>query len=218
MKRLFISCSVMALAVALGVHTSAQESEKPAVAVAQPTEAAKTPSADAKTPKATVAQATKSVRALSVTVEIVGGTRIQGTLVDSSELPMRTLFGQATIPLAEVACIKLASQDNATTTVVMHNGDSITGATNRPSLVAETAWGKADITGSSISSILFAQGLTWTSESGLNGTRWALSEAKKPAAQPTAPVAAQQQPRQLPAQSASNIHPVSGFSVINNGF
>ncbi len=107
MKRLFISCSAMALAVALGVHTSAQESEKPAVAVAQPTEAAKTPSADAKTPKATVAQATKSVRALSVTVEIVGGTRIQGTLVDSSELPMRTLFRQATIPLAEVAGIKL---------------------------------------------------------------------------------------------------------------
>jgi hypothetical protein len=117
MKRLFISCSAMALAVALGVHTSAQESEKPAVAVAQPTEAAKAPSADAKTPKATVAQATKSVRALSVTVEIVGGTSIQGTLVDSSELPMRTSFGQATIPLAEVAGIKLASQDNATTTV-----------------------------------------------------------------------------------------------------
>lgn len=209
MKRLFVSCSAMALAVVLGVHTSAQESGKPAVAVAKPATAVAAP-------KAAPAKATKAVRALSVTVEIVGGTSIRGTLVDSSELPMRTSFGQANIPLAEVAGIKLASQDNATTTVVMHNGDSITGATNLPSLVVETEWGKADITGSSISSILFAQGLTWTSDSGLNGTRWTLAE-KKAAPKPPA-ATARQQPRPVPQQPASNIRPVSGFRVINNGF
>ena len=211
MKRLFVSCGAMALAVVLGVHTSAQEASKPAVAVAKP--------ATAK-PKAAPARATKSIRALSVTVEIVGGTSIRGTLVESAELPMRTSFGQATIPLAEVAGIKLASQDNATTTVVMHNGDSITGATNLPSLIVETEWGKADITGSSISSILFAQGLAWTSDQGLNGTRWALAEASRPA--PKKPAAnaqrQQQQPRPVPQQPASNIRPVSGFRVINNGF
>jgi len=210
MKRLFISCGAMALAVAMGVSASSQDKPAAAVAVAKPV------AAPAAAPKASTA---KSARALSVTVELVGGDKIRGTLTDSSELPMRTSFGQASIPLSEVAGIKLASQDNATTTVVMHNGDSITGGTNLPSLQVETEWGKADITGSSITSILFAQGLVWSSDTGLNGSRWTLAEAKKPEPKPAATAAARQAPRPVPQRPTQNVQPVSGFRVINgNGF
>lgn len=209
MKRLFISCGAMALAVALGVSASAQEKGKPAVAVAKPATATAAP-------KASTAKPVKTVRALSVTVEIVDGTKLRGTLMEASELPMQTSFGQANIPLAEVAGIRLASQDNATTTVVMHNGDSITGATDLSNLLVETEWGKADITGSSISSILFAQGLQWSADSGLSGTRWKLAEtAKAPAKPKPAPQNTRPKPVQRPA---SNVQPVSGFRVINNGF
>jgi hypothetical protein len=76
-----------------------------------------------------------------------------------------------------VAGIKLASEQNPTTTVVMHNGDSITGATEMDRLELQTEWGKAEINGTAIDSVLFAQGLEWESEIGLNGTRWKLTEA-----------------------------------------
>jgi len=208
MKRLFVSCSAMALAIVLGASASAQENGKPAVAVAQPATATATPKA---APKVAAAKPAPVVRPLSVTVQTISGISIRGTLVATSELPMRTSFGQASIPLAEVAGVKLATEDNATTTVVMHNGDSITGATELPNLVVETEWGKADVTGSSISSILFAQGLTWKSSDGLNGTRWALAEPPKPAPKPAAAAA----PRPTPQRPASNVQPVSGFRVIN---
>ncbi|MEZ6124100.1 MAG: hypothetical protein R3C49_13130 [Planctomycetaceae bacterium] len=206
MKRLFVSSGVLALAAAVGSGVSAQE-DKPAVAVAKPAVATVTPPA--------AAASKPVVRPLSVTVEIAGGTNIRGTLSETSDLPMRTSFGQASIPLSEVAGIRLASADNATTTVVMHNGDSITGATELQKLVVETEWGKAEITGTSITSILFAQGLQWTSDTGLNGTRWSLAEAPKPAAKPAVTPAAATRPTTPQPRPASNVQPVSGFRVIN---
>jgi hypothetical protein len=96
---------------------------------------------------------------------------------------MRTSFGTADIPLSEVAGIKFASADNATTTVVMLNGDSITGATDVKLVTVETEWGMATINGPNISSIMFVPGLNWNPTAGLNGKRWNLANAKtsKPA-------------------------------------
>ncbi|MCA9083571.1 MAG: hypothetical protein KDA81_05930 [Planctomycetaceae bacterium] len=208
MKKFMVCFSVLVL-TASSVVPADEKSEKTAEAVAIAAPPAAKGSEAPKAPAVTV-------RPLAVTVELTSGTKLQGTLMETSELPMRTAFGQATIPLAEVAGIKLASEGNATTTVVMHNGDSITGATELNRLLVETEWGKADITGSSISAVLFAQGLQWTSSAGLNGTRWTLTEAQKPQAPPT------------PAQPAtrtgvtnaggtvvpSNVRPVSGFRTI----
>lgn len=87
---------------------------------------------------------------------------------------MKTAFGELTIPLSEVAGIKLASEGNTSTTVVMHNGDSVTGAWDFDHIELRTEWGMATIDGTAINSLLFAQGMAWVSEGGVSGKRWKL--------------------------------------------
>jgi hypothetical protein len=119
-----------------------------------------------------------AVRPLSIDVELLSGTRIEGTLTDKNSLEMQTSFGSAEIPLSEVAGIKFASAEDSSTTVVMLNGDSITGATDIKMITVETEWGVAEINGPNITSILFVPNLAWNPESGLNGKRWKLLNTK----------------------------------------
>ena len=123
-----------------------------------------------------------SGRPLSVSITLISETVLAGTLTDTRELIMKTSFGDATIPLTEVAGIRLASSDDAMTTVVMLNGDAITGATDIRQLIVETEWGTATINGNSVASIMLVPGLSWNSMAGLNGKRWTLVDAKKAAA------------------------------------
>tara|TARA_R110002049_G_scaffold285698_1_gene466674 strand:+ start:48366 stop:49001 length:636 start_codon:yes stop_codon:yes gene_type:complete len=130
---------------------------------------------------------TTKARPLSISVDLLSGTNLAGTLTDAVSLEMRTSFGSASIPLSEVAGIRFASADNASTTVVMLNGDSITGATDVKLVTVETEWGTASINGQNISSLLFVPGLAWNPATGLNGKRWSLvSKADKPDASKTA--------------------------------
>lgn len=145
----------------------AQDSAEP-IATATPVEAVDSDPAPAESP------ATPSVRPLSVTVQLLSKTEITGTLLDTTSLAMRTSFGVANIPLSEVAGIRTANSGDPVTTVVMHNGDSVTGATELSLVAVETDWGKAEIKGDSIASLLFAPGLQWTSKADLNGNRWVL--------------------------------------------
>ncbi|GAA5506949.1 hypothetical protein [Novipirellula caenicola] len=149
------------------------------------------------TPVAKAVVSSSKVRPLSVSVDLISKTVIKGTLTDTTQLDMQTSFGVANIPLSEVAGIKFASAEDASTTVVMLNGDSITGATDVKLVTVETEWGIATINGSSIGSILFVPGVDWNPQSGLNGKRWNLaSEPKEPVAaqapaKPQAPAATQ---------------------------
>lgn len=127
---------------------------------------------------ATEASKAKAMRPLTVATELVGETKITGTLVDSTALEMKTSFGAAQIPLSEIAGVRFATGDETSTTVVMLNGDSITGATETKFVTVETEWGTAKINGSSLVSMLFVPGLQWESSNGLNGKRWTLVEAK----------------------------------------
>ena len=124
------------------------------------------------------AVASSKVRPLSVSVDLIQPTKILGTLTDTTSLDMRTSFGTANIPLSEVAGIRFASAENASTTVVMLNGDSITGATDVKLVTVETEWGVATVNGQNIASIMFVPGLTWNSTNGLNGKRWGLVNTK----------------------------------------
>ena len=98
-----------------------------------------------------------------------------------------SLFGEAQIPLSEIAGVRFATGDETSTTVVMLNGDSITGATDTKFITVETEWGTAKINGSSLVSMLFVPGLQWESSHGLNGKRWSLVEAKPIPTSPTRP-------------------------------
>ncbi|TWU22986.1 hypothetical protein Pla52o_25200 [Novipirellula galeiformis] len=185
LKNLVACLTVTAIsASALSLPSVADEEvSKEAVAkaevVAKPAPAAK-PAAVAKPVE------TNTVRPLSVSVDLMSKTVIQGTLTDTTQLDMQTSFGVANIPLSEVAGIRFASASDASTTVVMLNGDSITGATDVKLVTVETEWGIATINGSSIGSILFVPGVDWNPQSGLNGKRWNLAnEPKEPAAAKT---------------------------------
>ena len=129
-------------------------------------------------PVARAVASSSSVRPLSVSIDLISTTKLAGTLTDTTTLEMRTSFGTASIPLSEVAGIRFASADNASTTVVMLNGDSITGATDVKLVTVETEWGMATINGPQIASILFVPGLTWNPTAGLNGKRWNLANVK----------------------------------------
>lgn len=165
----------VSLLVAAG-PMSAQE------AVALPTaEAVQSPkpASGEPTPAASIASAVPAIRPLSVTVDLVDGqTQLVGTLTDKTSLDMKTSFGTVDVPLSEVAGFRFPSADDVSTTVVMLNGDSITGATDIKLLTVETEWGVAQINGQSIQSILFVPSLKWTASKGLNGKRWSLTESK----------------------------------------
>ena len=178
-----------ALLVAFAVPTIAQDSRPKEPPKATPTQAAE--------PK----EATPEVRPLSVTVDLSVKGSLEGTLTDTTQLQMQTSFGTASIPLSEVAGVKFASAADATTTVVMLNGDSITGATDVKLITVETEWGTASINGPSIASMMFVPGLQWSESTGLNGPRWGLRDTTTTPDQP--------QPR-IPAPSGT----VGGFAPV----
>lgn len=128
------------------------------------------------TPAAQVTPKSK-VRPLTVAAGLVDDTVITGTLIDSTSISIQTAFGEASIPLSEVAGIRFPAGEDVSTTVVMLNGDSITGATDLKFANVETTWGSARINGQNITTMLFVPGLRWESSRGLGGNRWSLIES-----------------------------------------
>ncbi len=126
-----------------------------------------------------------TARPLNITADLTTGTSIAGTLVEVDVLLIKTAFGEASVPLSEIAGIRFpqGSDDStgvAMTSVAMLNGDSITGATDIKMVTVETEWGTAKINGSSIRSILFVPNVQWTSAPSIGGKRWALQDVKAP--------------------------------------
>jgi len=115
---------------------------------------------------------------ITVIVDLIDGQKISGTLTDASDFPFKTSFGEVKIPLSEIAGIKFAYRDDASTTIILKNGDSITGAADVKSLAVDTEWGGAKINGSSVISMLLLPDLKWNSSVGLNGKRWTLVDSK----------------------------------------
>lgn len=166
MKKTLILFALVAFS-ASGSFLNAQEAEATATAVRVP-----------------AASVTK-VGPLTVTVELQGGQKITGALMEMAELPFKGSVGDVKIMLSEVAGIKLASADDPSTTIIFKNGDSITGATDLKSVAVDTEWGSAKINGSSILSLILLPDMKWTSVMQSSGKRWSLQDIKAtPGAQP----------------------------------
>jgi hypothetical protein len=157
------------LAVLFCISTvSLAQEERIAEAVVEPADASKLES-----PKPTA-------RAITVSVSLVDdNTIITGTLTETNSFSIKTAFGVAELPLSEVAGVRFPRNDDTSTTVVMLNGDSITGATDVKFATVETTWGSAKINGQSIASMLMVPGLTWQSTDVLGTKRWQLIEAPR---------------------------------------
>lgn len=131
------------------------------------------------------AQSKPTVRPITVSVSLVDdSTTITGTLTETTSLSIKTAFGIAELPLNEVAGVRFPRGDDTSTTVVMLNGDSITGATDLKFATVETSWGSAKINGQSIASMMMVPGLAWQSVDILGSKRWQLIEAPRSATQP----------------------------------
>ena len=150
------------------------------------------------------ATATSRLRPLTVTATLLDETIISGTLIDSTSIAIKTAFGEASIPLSEVAGIRFPGGEDTSTTVVMMNGDSITGATDLKYANVETTWGSAKINGPNVRHLLFVPGLTWQASEGLAGKRWGLSEKSKLSSNPVRQASANESVRpsqnQVPSQ------------------
>ena len=191
-KSLAIHCFFVALA---GLNSVGDAQEKEAIATAVKSPAASIPKSGP----------------LTVTVEMIGGQKISGTLTEVTMLPIRTGFGAVEVPLAQVAGVKLASAEDPSTTVIMKDGDSITGATDLKSILVDTEWGSAKINGSAITSMLLLPDLKWTASIGLSGKRWSLVDSK------AAPQPGQFPPTGLLPAGArpGTVLPSSGTRVVN---
>src|SRR3954452_12710684 len=160
--------------------------DAPAVAVPTAVPVSAIPSATTPAPSSVIRSSSVINRKLqphSVTVNLTDGMKLTGELTEVDQWSMKTTFGSTNLPLSTVAGIRLAQEGNAMTTVVMHNGDALTGAIQLDQVVIQTEWGRAEINGNHVASILFTPGLKWSSETGLNGMRWKLV-ADEPARTP----------------------------------
>ena len=128
----------------------------------------------------------RKLQAQSVTIHLLDGMKLTGELIDVDQWSMKTSFGTTNLPLSTVAGMRMAHEGDAMTTVVLHNGDNLTGAVQLDLVVIQTEWGRAEINGNHVASVFFTPGLKWTSETGLNGMRWKLVTDEPPRTVPAA--------------------------------
>jgi sRNA-binding regulator protein Hfq len=165
---------------------SAQDAPVPAVPTAIPVSATPIPAASTTVTRSTGTMARK-LQPQSVTISLLDGMKLSGELTEVDQWSMKTSFGTTNLPLSTVAGMRMAQEGNAMTTVVLHNGDNLTGAVQLDQVVIQTEWGRAEINGNHVASILFTPGLKWASETGLNGMRWKLITEEPPRTVPAAP-------------------------------
>lgn len=131
---------------------------------------------------------------LPVVIELLDDVRdLNGSLLDTNDLEVTTAFGVAKMPLDEVLGIRMARDESDTTTIVLHNGDIITGRVDIKNLLVQTSWGKSEVNGNNLASIFFDQGLSWKGLKLLAGEKWTLEKAEElapsPSTQANAPAA-----------------------------
>ena len=107
------------------------------------------------------------------------GLEMAGTPVELDAIKMDSLFGEATIPLDTIAGIRFGKQAGEQTTVVLLNGDSLTGEISLDEIKFVAEWGEATVFTGHIDSIVFRSDLAWSSVSTPNGPRWRLTKIQR---------------------------------------
>ncbi|MCA9264589.1 MAG: hypothetical protein KDA60_12095 [Planctomycetales bacterium] len=103
------------------------------------------------------------------------GLELEGTPVNLETLKVNSLFGEAAIPLHTIAGIRFGQEADESTTIVLQNGDVLTGSIALTDLRFVSTWGEATVNTSHIVSIVFRPDLTWTGVSTPSGQRWRLT-------------------------------------------
>ncbi|MCA9184081.1 MAG: hypothetical protein R3E01_28680 [Pirellulaceae bacterium] len=109
---------------------------------------------------------------------LVKGMTLKGTPVDLETIQMNTIFGEAKIPVHTIAGIRFSQKPGTASTVVLQNGDLITGQILLGQIKFVSQWGEATVNTGSVESIVFANGLRWTGTNTVAGQRWTLSRGQ----------------------------------------
>ena len=100
---------------------------------------------------------------------------VAGELDEISEITMTTKFGEVTIPMEQIAGIKLHTDKDDSAVIVMVDGDVLTGVPSLPMLKLSTDWGKAEVNPEAVQSITTTGNAKFSRQNTDFGTRWTLN-------------------------------------------
>ena len=154
-----------------------------------------------KSPKRTVATGDGSMN-----LKLKKGLDLKGTPLELESVKMTSIIGEIDIPLHTIAGIKFPNKSGEPHTVVLHNGDSLTGDVQLNAVKIVSPWGEASVNASELSHIVFGDSLRWTNDTSSGNGRWRLSRVTAPAAQPR------------PASTTTRPATTTAPRVFRNGF
>ena len=125
---------------------------------------------DAQEDDATAATAGK------IKMKLLKNMELEGAPVDLDEIKINSIFGEASIPLHTIAGIRFAQKPQEQSTIVLLNGDALTGEIALSEVKCVAEWGEAKVNVPHIVSIVFRPDLAWSSVSTPNGPRWQLKK------------------------------------------
>lgn len=111
-------------------------------------------------------------------IQLRGDLELSGTPIDLETVNVESLFGDASLPLHTIAGVRFAQAANEQTTIVLQNGDVLTGELEIENLKFVSDWGEATVNIPHIQSIVFRSDLAWSPVNTETGTRWRLTKAK----------------------------------------
>lgn len=124
----------------------------------------------------------------SIIIQIRDGIEIEGTPVGVESVSVNSLFGEAKIPIHTIAGIHFGDNDKSESTIVLLNGDALTGEITLSEMACIADWGEAKINVQSIESIVFRRDLKWSSIDTPNGRRWQLKKVTRQQVIPSQPM------------------------------
>ena len=139
-------------------------------------EAPVTPPAADGAPPATAAAAAAG----KIKITLLKNMELEGAPVDLEEIKMNSIFGEASIPLHTFAGIRFAQKPQEQSTIVLLNGDALTGEIALSEVKCIAEWGEAKVNVPHIVSIVFRPNLSWSSVATPGGQRWQLKKVSNP--------------------------------------
>lgn len=116
---------------------------------------------------------------------LTGGMKLQGSPVDMDIIKINSLFGEASLPLHTVAGIRFAQKPGEQTTIVLQNGDVLTGQLAMDTMKCVAEWGQATVNTTHIEYVVFRPDLTWSPVNTPQGQRWRLTRVTNTMTPPT---------------------------------
>ena len=102
----------------------------------------------------------------SMSLKLKKGLDLKGTPLELESVKMTSIIGEIDIPLHTIAGIKFPEKSGNSHTVVLHNGDSLTGDVQLSTVKIVSPWGEAAVNASELTYLLFGDDLKWIAGSG----------------------------------------------------